>query len=144
LNLLIGKLAAYLGVGGVVGTISGLFGIGGGVLMVPAIIFLWNKEPKVAVATSLAVMIPGALAGVARHHFSYGVVDWRIAAGLAVGTVIGAFAIGAPLANSLPAEAIKKGFGVVLVVSGLKMSGVFDFVTAKATTLIQAFMAMVG
>jgi hypothetical protein len=138
------KLGAYFGVGSVVGIISGLFGIGGGVLMVPAIIFIWQKEPKVAVATSLAVMIPGALAGVARHHFTYGVVDWRIAAGLAVGTVLGSFAIGAPLANYLPAETLKKGFGVLLVVSGLKMAGVFDFVTAKATGLMQMFAAMVG
>lgn len=138
------KLGAYLGVGTVVGIISGLFGIGGGVLMVPAIIFIWQKEPKVAVATSLAVMIPGALAGVARHHFSYGVVDWKIAAGLAVGTVIGSFAIGAPLANYLPAETLKKGFGVLLVVSGLKMAGVFDFITMKATSLVQSVMGMVG
>ncbi|MFO8079196.1 MAG: sulfite exporter TauE/SafE family protein [Armatimonadota bacterium] len=144
MNTFMGKMAAYLGVGGVVGVISGLFGIGGGVLMVPAIIFLWNKEPKIAVATSLAVMIPGAIAGVVRHHFSYGVVDWRIAAGLAVGTVIGSFAIGAPLANYLPAETLKKGFGILLVVSGLKMSGIFDFVSLKATSLLQMVMGMIG
>jgi hypothetical protein len=138
------KLGAYLGVGTVVGIISGLFGIGGGVLMVPAIIFIWQKEPKVAVATSLAVMIPGALAGVARHHFTYGVVDWRIAAGLAVGTVVGSFAIGAPLANYLPAETLKKGFGVLLVVSGLKMSGILDFIGLQASGLMRSIMGMIG
>lgn len=143
MNLVL-KIGAYFGVGTVVGTISALFGIGGGVLMVPAIIFLWHREPQVAVATSLAVMIPGALAGVARHHFSYAVVDWRLAAYLAVGTVIGAFLIGAPLANYISAEALKKGFGVLLVVSGLKMAGVFDFITAQATGLMQAVMGMIG
>ncbi len=142
--ILLTKLGAYLGVGTIVGTISGLFGIGGGVLMVPAIIFIWQKEPKVAVATSLAVMIPGAIAGVARHHFSYGVVDWRIAAGLAVGTVIGAFAIGAPLANYLPAETVKKGFGILLVISGLKMSGIFDFIGLQASGLMRSIMGMIG
>ncbi len=143
MNVLAG-IAAYLGVGTVVGVISGLFGIGGGVLMVPAIIFIWQREPKVAVATSLAVMIPGAIAGVLRHHFSYGVVDWRVAAGLAVGAIVGSFAIGAPLANWLPADALKKGFGVLLVVSGLKMAGVFDFITAQASNLMQALLALVG
>jgi len=138
------KMGAYLGVGSIVGVISGLFGIGGGVLMVPAIIFIWQKEPKVAVATSLAVMIPGALAGVARHHFSYGVVDWKIAAGLAIGTVAGSFLIGAPLANYLPAETLKKGFGVLLVVSGLKMAGVFDFIGAQASSLMHSVMGMLG
>ncbi|MEA3400662.1 MAG: sulfite exporter TauE/SafE family protein [Armatimonadota bacterium] len=137
-------IGAYLGVGSVVGVISGLFGIGGGVLMVPAIIFIWQKEPKIAVATSLAVMIPGAIAGVLRHHFSYGVVDWRIAAGLAVGAIVGSFAIGAPLANWLPVETLKKGFGVLLVVSGLKMAGVFDFVGAKLSNVAEALMMMLG
>lgn len=141
LNWNFAKLGAFLGIGTIVGTISGLFGIGGGILMVPAIIFIWHREPKVAVATSLAVMIPGALAGVLRHHFSYGVVDWRLAAGLAVGTVIGAFAFGAPLANYLPAETLKKGFGVLMVVSGLKMAGVFDFITAQATNLMHALIS---
>jgi uncharacterized membrane protein YfcA len=143
LTALISKLSAFLGVGVVVGTISGLFGIGGGVLMVPAIIFLWHREPNVAVATSLAVMIPGSIAGVARHHFSYGAVDWRLAAALAVGTVIGTFALGAPLANYLHPETLKKGFGILLVVSGLKMSGVFDFITSGATSLLQSIMAMI-
>lgn len=138
------KLGAYLGVGTVVGTISALFGIGGGVLMVPAIIFLWHKAPHIAVATSLAVMVPGSIAGVLRHHFSYGAVDWRVAAGLMVGTVIGAYAIGAPLANHLPAETIKKGFGVVLIVSGLKMSGVLDFAGAQAAGLMQMLMRLFG
>ena len=142
MSVLIGKVGAYLGVGTAVGFISGLFGIGGGVLMVPAIIFLWHREPKVAVATSLAVMIPGALAGVARHHFSFGVVDWRLAAYLAIGTVIGSYAFGAPLANYLPADTLKKGFGILLVVSGLKMAGVIDFLLLKATGLMQALMGL--
>ncbi|HCA45901.1 MAG TPA: hypothetical protein DEP45_00715, partial [Armatimonadetes bacterium] len=61
---LILKALPYLGVGTLVGTLSALFGIGGGVLMVPLIIFLWQRDPQVAVATSLAVMIPGANTGI--------------------------------------------------------------------------------
>jgi len=130
---LLASLGAYLGIGTAVGVISGLFGIGGGILMVPALIFIWAREPKVAVGTSLAVMIPGAIAGVLRHHFSYQNVDWRIAAGLAVGAIVGSFAIGAPLADVLPAETLKRGFGVLLIIFGLKMVGVFDFVTSLVT-----------
>ena len=141
---IVAKLGAYLGVGTVVGTISALFGIGGGVLMVPAIIFLWHRAPHIAVATSLAVMIPGSIAGVMRHHFSYGAVDWRLAAGLMVGTVLGAYVIGAPLANHLPAETIKKGFGVILIISGLQMSGVLDFATAHFTNLMHMVVRLFG
>lgn len=124
-------LGAYVGIGTAVGVISGLFGIGGGILMVPAIIFIWAKEPKVAVATSLAVMVPGAIAGVLRHHFSYHTVDWKIAAGLAVGAMIGASLIGAPLANWMQPEALKRGFGILLIVFGLRMVGIFEFISAK-------------
>ncbi len=130
-------VGAYLGIGTAVGIISGLFGIGGGILMVPAIIFIWAKEPKVAVATSLAVMIPVAIAGVARHHFSYGNVDWKIAAGLAVGAIIGSALIGVPLANIISGEALKKGFGILLIIFGLRMTGVFELISAKFTALIQ-------
>jgi len=141
---LILKALPYLGVGTLVGTLSALFGIGGGVLMVPLIIFLWQRDPQVAVATSLAVMIPGAIAGVARHHFSYGVVDWRLAAYLAVGTVIGAYLIGAPIANYISGEALKKSFGVLLIISGLKLAGVFDFISAQMTHLFHAMVGMLG
>jgi len=130
-------LGAYLGIGTAVGVISGLFGIGGGILMVPAIIFIWAKEPKIAVGTSLAVMIPGAIAGVLRHHFSYHTVDWRIAAGLAVGAIVGSAFIGAPLANIISGEALKKGFGVLLIIFGLRMTGVFELISARMTALIQ-------
>lgn len=126
------SILTYSGLGLAVGVISGLFGIGGGILMVPAIIYIWGHEPKIAVGTSLAVMVPGAIAGVLRHHFTYHTVDWKIAIGLAVGAILGSALIGAPLANWLPAESLKKGFGVLLIVFGLKMSGVLDYLATLA------------
>jgi len=119
-----------LGVGAVVGIISGLFGIGGGILMVPAIVFIWGREMQIAVGTSLAVMVPAALAGVLRHHFSFGNVDFKLAAALAVGAIFGTTLIGAPLAEALQGETLKKLFGVLMIVAGLKMAGVFDWLWA--------------
>lgn len=116
-----------LGVGVVVGTFSGLLGIGGGILMVPALIYLWHQEPKTAIGTSLAVMIPTALAGTIRNYH-YHTVDWGTAFVLAGGAIFGAFLLGAPLAHALPGEMLKKVFGVMLVVSGLQMSGAFEAV----------------
>ena len=120
----IAVLFGYLGIGLTVGIVSGLLGIGGGVLMVPAIVYIWGHSMQIAVGTSLAVMIPSALAGVLRHHFSFGNVDFRLAGLLAVGAVVGTYAIGAPLADYLPGAALKKIFGVLMIIVGLKMIGV--------------------
>lgn len=120
----VAPLLGYLGVGLVVGILSGLLGIGGGVLMVPAIVLIWGQSMQTAVGTSLAVMIPGALAGVMRHHFSFGNVDFRLAGLLAVGAVVGTYAIGAPLAEYLPGAVLKKIFGVLMIIIGLRMLGV--------------------
>ena len=125
-------LLSYLAIGLVIGTMSALFGIGGGVLMVPAMVYIYGLEMQVAVGTSLAVMIPTAIAGMLRHSLSYGNVDFKLAALLAVGAMIGAALVGAPLAEALPAETLKKLFGVLLVISGLKMTGAFDYLVALA------------
>ena len=116
-------LLGYLGVGLAVGLLSGLLGIGGGVLLVPAIALIWGQSMQVAVGTSLAVIVPCALAGTLRHHFSFGNVDFRLAGLLAVGSILGAFTLGAPLAEYLPGPVLKKIFGIVMIVIGLRMVG---------------------
>ncbi len=117
-------LLGYLGIGLVVGILSGLLGIGGGVLLVPAIVLIWGRSMQLAVGTSLAVIVPCALAGALRHHFSFGNVDLRLAALLAVGAVIGGYALGPPLAEYLSGPTLKKIFGVLMIIIGLRMLGV--------------------
>lgn len=119
----------YIAVGLAVGTTSGLLGVGGGIIMVPIIVLLWKTGPdgiKAAIATSLAVMIPTSLAGTWKHHISSGTVDFALAACLAIGSVVGTMYIGAPLANHLPAPLLKRIFGILMVISGLQWSGVFE------------------
>lgn len=121
------SLFPALGVGVVVGLFSGLLGIGGGILMVPALVYIWRdaiQDMQMAVATSLAVMIPSTIAGTIRNHFTYGKVEWHLAVLLAVGAVAGTYFLGVPLAQIIPSETLKKIFGVVLVVFGLQMAGV--------------------
>ena len=84
------------GIGVVAGGLSGLLGIGGGVIMVPAFVHFVRMEVKAAIATSLVCVglfaIPGAVT-----HALLGHVDWRVAAALIVGVIPGA-RIGASLA----------------------------------------------
>ena len=124
---------ALLGIA--VGFISGLLGVGGGILMVPAIVHFWpsgseNEIMTRAVATSLAVMVPVSLVGATRH-FLFGNVDLKLAGGLALGAILGSFFLGAPLANAMHGDTLKKVFGVVLMIFGLQMIGVFNFLTKR-------------
>ncbi len=122
-----GKLTMFLGVGLLVGILSALLGIGGGVLLVPALVFIWACEMHTAVGTSLVVIFLCSLAGAIRHY-SLGNVDVTLAAAISVGAVVGSFFIGAPLAEAIPAETLKKLFGIILILFGLRMSGVPEYV----------------
>jgi uncharacterized membrane protein YfcA len=110
------------------GTVSALLGIGSGILVVPLLILVWGKDPHAAVGTALGLMIFLAAAGVLRHHFSYKTVDWVMALQLAIGGVVGAFFIGAPLSNAIKSETLVKLFGALLIILGLKMLGVGGYV----------------
>lgn len=82
-------LPRYTAIGAVAGLLSGLLGIGGGVIMVPAFVQLAGIEVKAAIATSLVCVglfaAPGTIAHAVQGH-----VDWRVAAALVVGVVPGA------------------------------------------------------
>jgi len=101
------------------GLASGLFGVGGGIVMVPAMMFFMNVPIKTAVGTSLAVIIPTALMGTYKH-FSQGNVDWKIALSLTPLAIIGGFS-GAWLTTIISADSLKKAFGGFLVLVGLRL-----------------------
>ena len=114
MNLLISGL-----IGLVSGIASGLFGVGGGIVMVPAMMFFMNVPIKTAVGTSLAVIIPTALMGTYKH-FSQGNVNWKIALSLALMAIVGGFG-GAWLTTLISADNLKKGFGGFLVLVGFRL-----------------------
>ena len=110
-------LAALIGLGG--GVASGLFGVGGGIVMVPAMIFLLAQDPKVAVGTSLAVIVPTALVGSFRHA-TFDNVDWRIVMMLVPTALIGGW-IGPQIAEAISGLALKRAFGCVLLLVAAKL-----------------------
>jgi uncharacterized membrane protein YfcA len=79
----------FVAIGFVAGLLSGLLGIGGGVIMVPAFIALGRLEVKAAIATSLVCVGAFAVPGTVTHALQ-GHVDWRVVAALVVGVVPGA------------------------------------------------------
>jgi uncharacterized protein len=104
-------LAVAMGLCG--GVLSGLLGVGGGILFVPALTLVLSLSQVKAEATSLLAIIPVALVGAARQH-RYGNVSLR--EGALMGT-LSAFGVaaGVALANTLPQRALRILFAVVLL-----------------------------
>jgi|ERR1043166_6000803 uncharacterized membrane protein YfcA len=106
-------------VGFISGISSGLFGVGGGVVMVPAMMLLMKFDIKQAVGTSLAVIIPTTIIGTIKHG-QLGNVEWRTALTLAPTAVLGGF-LGAAWTKIIPSESLKMIFGGFLILVGLRL-----------------------
>jgi uncharacterized protein len=113
-------ILALLAIGLLAGSMSGLIGIGGGIIMVPAMVLLLGMTQHQAQGTSLAVMIPpiGVLA--AMHYYRQGHIDLRFAAVIALGFFLGGF-IGGKFAIELPEAILRKVFACVLIAVAVKM-----------------------
>lgn len=120
-----------------IGFITGLLGIGGGILTVPVLVLVLKCKMHSAVGTSLAMMIFSSAGGVLGYivsglgisglpDYSLGYIDLRAWALLAI-TSIGMAQVGAIAAHLLPARWLKYAFVVVMFYVGLKMLGVFDW-----------------
>jgi uncharacterized membrane protein YfcA len=104
----------YLAIGLVAGLLSGLFGIGGGVVIVPALILVGRMRPETATGTSLAsLLLPVGALG-AWHYYRNGFVELAPAAWIAAGLVLGAW-VGAHVALRLSAHDLQRAFAVFLV-----------------------------
>ena len=99
------------------GMSSGLFGIGGGVLIVPGLVYLLEFPLHRAIGTSLAVLLPPIGAAAVYAYYRAGQIDWRAAVILAITIFIGAW-IGAKLATNLSAHWLRIFFGVFLIALG--------------------------
>lgn len=99
---------------------SGLFGIGGGVVIVPALILILGFTQMQASATSVATIVFSASAGAISFAVD-GSVDWRAAAGLAIGSVVGAW-VGARSIHRVPTVWLMRAFVVVLLVAAARLA----------------------
>ena len=102
------------------GILSGLIGIGGGIIIVPALVFIFGFSQHQAQGTTLALLVPpiGILA--AYNYYKAGHVDLRIALLLAIAFIAGSY-FGSKLAIRLPQELLKKIFGIFLLLVAIKM-----------------------
>lgn len=102
------------------GCLSGMFGIGGGVIMVPAFVLIVGMSQHQAQGTTLALMVPpiGLLA--AYTYYQKGHVDLKVAGVVCVAFFIGGL-IGANFANAISETILKKAFAVLMLLIAVKM-----------------------
>jgi uncharacterized membrane protein YfcA len=105
-------LAAALGLLG--GVLSGLFGVGGGILFVPVLVLVLGLTQVHAEATSLLAILPTVIAGAWQQH-RYGNVDWRAALLVGLGSIAGVEG-GVKLAKALPEDVLRRLFAVFMLV----------------------------
>ena len=108
-----------IAIGLVMGLLSGILGIGGGVVLVPMLVFFLGTAQHMAQGVSLLVIIPTSIAGLAAMHRNK-LLDLKLSAWIAVASVAGTL-ISSNLVQYVPGDALKKLFGVFVIYAGVKM-----------------------
>lgn len=111
---------SYILLGLITGLCSGFLGLGGGFVLVPALVFLFGLTQHQAQGTSLAVMVPPITLLAALRYYMGGNVKVDMAIFIALGFAIGGL-IGADIVQRVPGPLLKKIFGVVLLFVAVKM-----------------------
>ncbi|WP_429083287.1 sulfite exporter TauE/SafE family protein [Brassicibacter mesophilus] len=106
-------------IGFVTGIVNGLFGSGGGTIVVPAMIFLLGVEDHKAHATAISIILPLTIIST-YIYFRHGILDLRPALLVTIGGVLGSF-IGAKLLNKIPCNILRKIFGVFMIIAAIRM-----------------------
>lgn len=114
------QILLYVILGFIAGTLSGLIGIGGGIIIIPALIFLFGMSQHLAQGTTLALMVPPVGILAAWTYYKHGFVDLKVAALICIGFFFGGL-IGAKVATAMPSSVLEKIFGVALFLISLKM-----------------------
>lgn len=117
----------YLVLGGFAGVLAGLFGVGGGIIIVPVLVFSFTAQgfdaeilTHLAVGTSLATIVFTSINSVRAHH-SVGAVRWAVFAWLTVGIVLGS-ALGTLTASYIAGPHLQKIIGVFALVVSAQMA----------------------
>lgn len=115
-----GSLVAALALGFVAGVTSGMLGVGGGVIFVPALVFFLDQGQLDAESTSLLAIVPVAMVGAWRQH-AYG--NLRVREGLIVGILAPpGILLGTTIANELPERALELSFAGLQIFFAISMA----------------------
>jgi len=113
-------LLILLLVGVVTGFMAGMLGIGGAIIMVPALIYILGFSQHMAQGTSLAVMLPPIGIIAAYNYWKAGQVDIKVAIILIITFLLGSY-FGSKLATTLPQATLRKIFAILLLLVATRM-----------------------
>jgi len=109
-----------IGIGILTGVMAGMLGIGGAIIMIPALVFILGISQQTAQGTSLAVMLPPVGILAAYNYYKAGQVNIKFAIILAIFFLVGSY-FGSKLALTMPQNVLKKIFGVLLLLVAIRM-----------------------
>ncbi|NOU45868.1 MAG: sulfite exporter TauE/SafE family protein [Bacteroidales bacterium] len=107
-------------IGLIAGAFSGLMGIGGAIIMIPALVFFLQMDQHTAQGTSIAIMLPPVGLLAAYNYYKAGALNLKYAAIIAVAFIIGGY-FGSKYAVNMPQETLRKIFAVLLIAIAIKM-----------------------
>ena len=113
------KPIKLIGIGLIAGIVNGLFGSGGGTLVVPALVFLIGVKDYKAHATAISIILPLSIISTF-IYFKNSIIRFDIALIITLGGVLGSF-IGAKILKKVPTPILRKIFGIVIIITALRM-----------------------
>ena len=102
------------------GMLAGIFGVGGAIIVIPALIFFLGMDQHDAQGTSLAFMLPPVGILATWNYWKEGHVNWKVALVLSLTFVIGAY-LGSHISINLSDKLLRKLFGILMIVVAVKM-----------------------
>ena len=116
MNLVLGGL----GVGILAGILAGLVGIGGGLVIVPMLVYFFHLDQHTAQGTSLAILLPPSGLFAFLAYYKAGHVDLKLAGLIIVGIFLGGY-LGGEWAQRLSGVELRRVFAVVMILAGINM-----------------------
>ena len=102
------------------GVVSGLLGVGGGIIIIPALVLLFGFSQHLAQGTALTLMLPPIGIFAVMTYYKQGFVDFKVAVFICLGFLLGSI-FGARAATLLPHLFLRKAFGIVMLIGSIKM-----------------------
>jgi uncharacterized membrane protein YfcA len=102
------------------GMLSGLVGVGGGIIIVPALVFFLGFTQHQAIGTSLGILLLPAGILAVMNYYKKGFIDVRVVLILFLGYLVGSY-FGSKISLNVPQDALKKAFAMMLILTAVKM-----------------------